>query len=134
MPRRANSGVPPQTIAIGVVALVALALVGWRVIGRRDDPFAGVTPLDAADYLTNAKSLMGNVYTVRGTVSEQLRWTPQDGRLFSVLVGTPGDESPLAIKVPQEFSSQNIQTGQEFVFKVEVGRGGVLIARGLQKS
>lgn len=133
MPRRANQGVQPAHLA--VVALVA-AVVGfgaWTLFGRAADPFAGITDLDVQTYYENGRSLAGNTYRVQGVVDEKLKWTPKNGQLINVMVDNGGSRDPLPIRVPEELGRQNIQTGQEFLFKVEVGRGGILTAREILK-
>jgi hypothetical protein len=50
--------------------------------------------------------------------------------LFSVDVGS----DVLPVLVPKDFNSVNIERGQRFNFKVEVGDGGVLLALDVKKS
>ncbi|CAN5320572.1 hypothetical protein BH23VER1_BH23VER1_31530 [soil metagenome] len=133
MARRAHSGTNSTQIALILVAIIAVAAIAWLVAGRSANPLSGVTELDLQDYLNSANSLSGNVYKVEGTVDELLKWTPGDGRLFSVLVGTGRDRDPLPILIPPEFADRNVQQGQAFLFKVRVGKGGVLTAEDLIK-
>ena len=130
MPRRANSSVKPATLILVAVGLAVVAAVAWGMLNKGSDPFDGVTDLTIDDYMDNAPSFQGNVYRVQGTVIEQLKWTPDSGRLFNVEVG----DARVGIKVPPEFSDQNIQTGQSFLFKIRVERQGILIAEDIQKS
>lgn len=110
--------------------MAAVAAVAWAMLNKSSDPFDGITELEIADYMDNAPSFQGNVYKLQGTVIEQLKWTPESGRLFNVEVG----DARVGIKVPVEFSDQNIQTGQSFLFKIRVERQGILIAEDIQKS
>jgi hypothetical protein len=107
----------------------------WRQLQAAKSPFSGVPPLAVADYYSNANSLRGNTYQVRAVVDDTLRFSPQSGRLISVVVkgddGILGD--PLPVQVPADLP-ENIQAGQEFIFKVSVGEGGLLTARELHKS
>lgn len=130
MARRASSGIKPATLILFAVILAAGAAVAWGFLNKSSDPFDGITELDIADYMDNAPSFQGNVYRVQGTVIEQLKWTPESGRLFNVEVG----DARVGIKVPPGFSDQNIQTGQSFLFKIRVERQGILIAEDIQKS
>ena len=130
MARRASSGIKPTTLLLIAVLLAAGAAVTWAMLNKSSDPFDGITELDIGDYMDNAPSFQGNVYRVQGTVIEQLKWTPDSGRLFNVEVG----DARVGIKVPPEFSDQNIQTGQSFLFKIRVERQGILIAEDIQKS
>lgn len=133
MPRRANQGLQPAHLAAGAVVALLIAFGAWALFGRASDPFAGVTELDVATYYENGRSLAGNTYRVQGVVDEKLKWTPKNGQLINVMVDNGGSRDPLPIRVPEELSRQNIQTGQEFLFKVEVGRGGILTAREILK-
>ncbi len=133
MSRRAHSGTNTTQSVIILAAIAALAGIGWLLLGQSKEQFSGVTELNVRDYLDSANSLSGNVYQVTGTIDELLKWSPTEGRLFSVLVGEGRDRDPLAVLVPAEFADQNIQQGQEFTLKVRVGKGGVLIAEDVVK-
>ena len=87
--------------------------------------------MDVAAYLDNANSLRGNVYKVSGTVDAALAWSPADGRLFSVVADGGTDMLPLL--VPPEFNHINVQKGQRFSFKIEVGDKGILKAEDMRK-
>ncbi len=131
MVRRASSSVNPWWAA-GVVLLVVAAIFGgWALYKTVSDPFRTLTPLDVAVYLDNANSLRGNVYKVTGTVETQLAWAPLKGRLYSVEVNDRKDV--LALLIPAAFNSMNIQMGQRYFFKIEVGNKGVLEVRDIRK-
>ena len=134
MPRRAKSGVNPVHLILILVAVGAVVGGGWLFLGRASDPFSKLTVLPVSDYKVNANQLRGNVYRTEGTIDDQLKWTPGKGRLFSVEI-TDGQETfPVGLLVPAEKSGENIQRGQTFIFKVEVGDGGTLIVQELQKK
>ena len=131
MVRRASSSVNPWWVA-GVVFLVVAAMVGgWAVYKNVSDPYRTLTPLDVAAYLDSADSLRGNVYKLTGTVGTQLAWAPQQGRLYSVEVNDRNDV--LALLIPATFNSMNIQKGQRYFFKLEVGEKGILRVRDIRK-
>jgi hypothetical protein len=48
-------------------------------------------------------------------------------------VDVDGGTDVLPILVPAEFNQVNIQKGQKFYFKVEVGDKGLLQAKGIKK-
>jgi hypothetical protein len=113
------------------VALVIAALAGgYFLFGRTSDPYRTLTPLPVQDYLQNSNSLRGNVYKLDATIGQSLAWSPSTGRLFSVEVN--GDV--LSILVPPQFNSVNIEKGQRFFFKIEVGDHGILKAQDVKKS
>jgi hypothetical protein len=116
----------------GVVVLVVAAVVGgWVFYKNVSDPYRTLTPLDVSAYLDSADSLRGNVYKLTGTVATQLAWSPQEGRLYSVEVNDRNDI--LALLIPATFNSMNIQKGQRYFFKLEVGEKGILRVRDIRK-
>ena len=131
MPRRASSSVHPFWAA-GVAVLVAAALAGgWALYKTVSDPYRTLAPLDVPGYLDNANSLRGNVYKLNAAVHTQLAWTPKEGRLYSVEV--EGGVDILPIMIPASFNSVNVQKGQRYFFKIEVGDKGVLRVQDIRK-
>lgn len=116
-------------LLIGVLVLAAIA-GGYLLFGKASDPYRTLSPLPVPDYLQNSNSLRGNVYKIEGTVSQSLQWSATGGRLFSVEVG--GEVLP--VLVPPDFNAVNIERGQRFNFKIEVGDRGVLKALDVKKS
>ncbi len=132
--RRRNSGISPVTLLL----LAALGVGGWfayKKFAPGRETFAGTPDLVVADYFNNANSLRGNIYRLRATVDDSLRWSPGQGRLLSVVPksadGISGD--PVPVKIPASLN-ENIQAGQDFIFKVRVGEGGVLVAEEMKRS
>lgn len=131
MARRASSTVNPWWVA-GVVLLVAIALTGgWALLKQVRDPYRTLTPLDVSAYLQNANSLRGNVYKLNATVDTQLAWAPREGRLYSVEVHGRNDILP--VMIPASFNRMNIQKGQRYFLKLEVGEKGVLRVQDIRK-
>jgi|SRR6188508_776733 len=123
MARRASSSVNP--IWLIAAAIVIAGGIGGVLIfkGSVGDPFRTLTPFPVAEYMQNSNSLRGNTYKMECVVGDQLKYA--DGEtLYSVEIG--GD--PVALLVPRELRSLNIQKGQRFLFKVEVGDKGVIRA------
>ena len=138
MARRANSKIRPLWVVLAVGALLAAIVVGVVVQNTGGDPYRTVPELDLSEYLNNANSLQGNVYKVRGQIAQSLGYSRGKGRLFSVEVGEAkgnkagGDVLP--ILVPARLSNLNLQKGQRYIFRVEVGDGGILTAQDMQKT
>ena len=130
MARRASSSAHPVWIAIAAVLVIAAVAGGYFLFGKASDPYRTLSPLPVGDYMSNSNSLRGNVYKIEGTVSQSLGWSATEGRLFSVEVGS----EVLPVRVPKDFNSVNIERGQRFNFKVEVGDSGVLKALDVKKS
>jgi hypothetical protein len=131
MARRASSSVNPWWVG-GVIILVLAGMAGgWALYKNVSDPYRTLTPLDVSAYLDNANSLRGNVYKLDATVDTQLAWAPLEGRLYSVEVN--GRNDILAVLIPAAFNSMNIQKGQHYFFKLEVGDKGILRVRDIRK-
>lgn len=134
MPRR-KSGLQPSHL-IGAFAFLAVAAGGfWFLSRKKDEGFTG-NKFSAAQYQQNYIGLRGNKYVVTGTITKQLRYGPDSSRLFSLAVKDDGMTEPvdLGVLVPSEFSSINIQTGQEFQLKVLVDKDGLLRVEDIRKS
>lgn len=131
MARRASKSSNPLWIALALAALLLAAGAGYVVYGRVSDPYRTMTLLPVRDYLENASSLRGNVYKLDGAVEKSLAWSSSAGRLFSVQVGA-SDVVP--VLVPPQFNQVNIERGQHFIFKVEVGEKGVLRVQDVKKA
>ncbi len=132
MARRASSS--PQTLWIVLaVALLVFAAGGggYLMYGRISDPYRTIAALPVQDYLENANSLRGNVYKLDGTVLKSLQWTANSGRLFSVEIN---GSDVVPVLVPQQFNNINIERGQHFLFKIEVGDKGILRAGDVKKA
>jgi flagellar basal body-associated protein FliL len=131
MVRRASSSTNPWSVAVVILLVVAAMVGGWVFYKNVSDPYRTLTPLDVSAYLDSADSLRGNVYKLTGTVATQLAWAPREGRLYSVEVNDRNDI--LALLIPATFNSLNIQKGQHYFFKIEVGEKGILHVRALRK-
>ena len=147
MARRANSKIRPLWVALAVGALVVAIAVGVIVQNTGGEPYRTVPELDMTEYLNNANSLQGNVYKVRGSIAQALGYSRERGRLFSVEVnggGNGGSGSSgggdssggavLPILVPPSLSYLNLQKGQRYIFRLEVGDGGILKAQDMKKT
>lgn len=132
--RSRSQGNPVQLIVIALV-VIAILLGGWFLVGRAQDPFAGLTPLDVDDFMENANALRGNSYQIRCRIDERLdNWTSREGRFFAVLAVDGNNEGPLPLIIPPEFNHENIQRGQEYRARVIVGDNGVLILQELDRQ
>ncbi len=129
MARRASSSAHPAWMMLAALLVLAALGGGYVLFGKASDPYRTLTPLPVPDYLQNSNSLRGNVYKLEATVSESLQWSPTI-RLFSVEAG--GEMLP--VLVPPQFNSVNIERGQRFFFKLEVGDHGILLVQDVKKS
>lgn len=131
MARRASSSVNPWWVGAVLIFVLAAMAGGWALFKNVSDPYRTLTALDIPAYLGNANSLRGNVYKLNATVDTQLAWAPARGRLYSVEVN--GRDDVLAVMIPASFNSMNIQKGQRYFFKIEVGDKGVLQVKDIRK-
>ena len=131
MPRRASSSVHPIWIVVVAVLLLLSVMGGYSLYKKVSDPYRTLTALDLATYLNNANSLRGNVYKIQGVVGTQLAWAPMHGRLYSIETAAGADVLPLLI--PAAFNSVNMQKGQRYFFKIEVGDKGILRVQDIRK-
>jgi hypothetical protein len=129
MARRASSSAHPFWL-LAAALLVIGAVAGGFAIHARSDPFRTVAALPVKDYLDNSNSLRGNVYKLEATVAKSIDWSASAGRLFAVEAGG----EMLAVLVPPQFNSINIERGQRFVFKIEVAEKGVLRVQEVKKT
>lgn len=121
----------------GLVFLLALGgagFWGWKHF-HPADPLTGLPELVIADYFSNANSLRGNVYRLKGVVDDNLAWSPEKGKIVSLIVtSSDGSRSePLPVKIPADIT-ENIQSGQTLTLRVKVHLGGLLIADQIFKS
>src|SRR3954466_9244879 len=123
MARRASSSVHPVLLIGAFVVLISAMAGGWLLYHHVSDPYRTLTPLDVPAYLENANSLRGNTYKISATVQSQLAWSPSGGRLYSVEV--EGNGNVLPILIPAQFNELNIQKGQRYFLKIEVGEKGI---------
>jgi len=132
MARRARSSTTPAWIAATWLLGLALAGGGYWIYSQIGDPFRTLAPFPVAVYLENSNSLRGNVYRINGTVANQLGWSPETGRLYSI--DLDGSDEVLPLLIPANFNATNLQKGQRFTFEVEVGERGILHAKNLRKA
>ena len=130
MARRASSSAHPIWILAAALLSVTAVGGGYWIYGRVSDPFRTIAMLPVQDYLQNSHSLRGNVYKVDATIAKSIEWSPVSGRLFAVEVGS----DVLPILVPPQFNHLNIERGQRYIFKIEVGDKGVLRAQDVKKA
>jgi len=128
MPRRASSGVKPGPI-LAIVAVVVVAFLAGKSLlsGRGAEQLDGAS-LDLRAMTENANSLRGNAYVVEGKVDEKLRWTPDQGQVVSLQVEDGAESGFVAIRIPAELSTVNIEREQQYAFRVRFRQGGVAVA------
>lgn len=125
-------------IAAAIIGFFIIAFMLYRIVandgGGSGGGHSSAVALNVPEYLKNANSLRGNVYRVKGTIEERLKWTPDRGRLVSLDIGDGATSSPVPVLIPQEFSHVNIDRGAEMAFVVKVGRDGLLIAESVDSN
>ena len=112
---------------LGLVVVLAVAVF----LGSRSEPFSTTPALDIPAYLENANSLRGNTYRLRAEILNSLAFSPNSGRLISVVAE---ENKVLPLLLPAEFNQTNIQRGQEFFFELTVDDKGLLQVVRITKS
>lgn len=131
MARRASSGISPGLL-IGIAILVIAAFFGGKMLlGKKAESFADTATLSMNDLLENGNSLRGNEYVVEGVVDGKLRWTPDEGQVISLKVGTGNDSEFLGVKIPPNLSKVNIEREKRYAIKIQFARGGIAVATGI---
>jgi len=135
MARRAQSRFSIWHLIFGVAGLVGLVVLGsWVLFSNDEGSFRTLPELEVRDYLENANSLRGNTYRLEGVVNHSLAWSSSFGRLFSVRVGEGTESRLVAVLIPSELNSMNVQRGQRFVFRIEVVENGLLRVSEMEKA
>jgi hypothetical protein len=134
MARRGSTKTNPFMALLGLLVVGGLAVGAYSLLGREQEPYRTVQTLDGGAYLDNANGLRGNVYKTEATVLNSLAWVPSKGRLYSFEIKNGTRTDVVAVLVPAQFNAINLQKGQHFWLKVEVGDGGVLVAQDLVKT
>ena len=137
MVRKARSKISVGTLILVIVLVAAGMGGGAYFFNQTSDPYRTIAPLDLPAYLDNANSLRGNAYKIEGTVENSLAWSPTKGRLISVVVGDKDkdkDNGVVAVFVPAKFNFLNLQKGQKYQFKVEIGKDGVIEVTDMRKA
>ena len=134
MPRRASSKIQPVWIAAVAAAAILAVGLGFVLENQGGDPFRTVPELNLADYLSDARSLRGNTYKIKGMIYQSLGYSRNKGKLVSVEVEAGSESNVIPVLIPPDLSYLNIQKGQRYVFRLEVGDAGILLARDMKKS
>jgi hypothetical protein len=134
MARRASTSANPLWLITAIAVAIGVVAGAYAIFGSGGEPYRTVGALPVQDYLENANSLRGNVYKLDGLVSGSLEWSATRGRLFSVDVGSGASADVVPVVVPPQFNHVNIERGQRFFFKIEVGDKGVLQAQDVKKG
>ena len=129
MARRASSSANPLWFVAAFVLALSAVAGGFLMFNRSGDPYRTMTSLPVSDYLDNSNSLRGNTYKLDGTISQSIEWSATAGRLFSVDVGA----EVLPILFPASLNHINLDRGQRYYFKIQVGDKGVLTAQDVKK-
>jgi hypothetical protein len=133
MARRASSK-PNPAILIGVAAVIAVAVfIGISFVGKKPASFTDVAALNMQDLLENGHMLRGNEYAVEGMVDEKLQWTADRGQVVSLRVETPGGDEFVAIEVPPDLGTTNIEIRQKYAFRLKFRQGGIAVATGINR-
>lgn len=85
-------------------------------------------PIDT--YLQKPGDFLGNRYTLRVQIDEQLKWEKGLGRVLAVVA--EGSESRLPVFV-SESTGNNLHVGQRYELQAIIEKGGLIYVQALQK-
>ena len=120
MARRARKGVDYTQIIIIAAIVFAVGGMALLLANRTSDPFAGLQPLPVGEFMDNANSLSGSVFSLTGKITEKPRYTPNNGSIIFVNVDHGNETFELPVYVPVEFYGTNLNRGDTITSKVEV--------------
>lgn len=132
MARRASSGLNPAIILAAVVIVGVVIFGGKQLLMTDGDPFPGIPRLQIDDFLKNGNSLQKSTFVVEGEIDEKIQFSNR-GQLVSVKVSGSSGEGFIGIEIPSGVTSENIETKQNYAIKVEFQKGGIAIAREIQR-
>lgn len=133
MARRASSSLNPTVIVGSAIALIAIVIGGKSLLGKKSVSFGDVPKLEITEFLDNGNSLRGNEYTVQGTIDEKLQWTTDRGQLISLRIDREGSDEFIAIQIPPDLKTKNVEMHQKYAFRIKINQGGIAIATGIER-
>jgi hypothetical protein len=137
----AEAAVPPESgpkkrvllwAGLALLLVVAGLFGGIAVTGYLHDPLRTLEPFPAAKYLENYRALSGVPFRARMSVEADLGWKEGIGRLM--LFGVEGEPRPVAVLIPASVGTIYFTKGQTYLAKLEVGEGGLVVARSCKKE
>lgn len=132
--RKRTRQIPVISVAISSSVLLAVAVTGYFLFARGDDPFRNLEKLDVVSYSESAKSFQGGIYLVEGTLREELPAPPGKGKLVALDVSSPQGVVPVPVLIPELLQGFNLQKGQVLKMKVKGVERGLLRAEKLEKA
>ena len=110
----------------------ALSLLGGMLFliacGERKGSDLEVLPIDI--YLQKPGDFLGNRYTLRVQINEQLKWEKGLGRVLAVVA--EGSDARLPVFVA-ESAGDNLHVGQRYELQAIIEKGGLIYVEALQK-
>ena len=128
MPRRASSNINLVHL-IGAAVVVLIVIVAGRLLlkGESETSISG-SEMDIDVAVESANSLRGNEYVVEGKLDDRLRWDRDAGQVISLKVDGEKDSKFIAIEIPPELTSINLEREQNYSIKVRIREGGIAVA------
>ena len=132
MARRASSN--NQTglyIGIGVAVLALLIGISFFLKEGGSGPVNDLPELNITEAVDNANSLRGSSYQISGAVqSKEIRDT---GSLVFLRVKKDGTNHFLAIKIPKNLETVNIEREKDYNFSITFEKAGIATATAVSK-
>ena len=127
---RSREGCPPRGKLAGHAFLLSL-LLGMLLfsscgVGKSSD--LELLPIDI--YLQKPGDFLGNRYTLRVQINEQLKWEKGLGRVLAVVAEGFNARLPVFVS---ESAGDNLHVGQRYELQAIIEKGGLIYVEALQK-
>ena len=131
-PRGRNPSSWALWLVSGLLILVILAVIGYFTYTYLNDPYRTLEPFPMDKYMSDYRSLAGAKFKADLTVSLDLGWKPETGRLMVFTM--KDDHRSLVVLIPPQMSGLFFTKGQNYLVALKVGEGGLVYADSFQKE
>jgi len=133
---RPRSGGGSGSFALWIVSsllvVVVVAVIGYFLYQYLNDPYRTLEPFPMDKYLADYRSMTGNKFKADLTVSADLGWTQETGRLMVFTL--PSDNRSIVVLIPPKLSGLYFTKGQNYRASLEVQQDGTVYADSCEKE
>ena len=130
--RSASSSSLALWIVSSILVLLVLGVAGYFTYKYLDDPYRTLEPFPMDKYLSDYRSMSGAKFKADLTVSADLGWKPDTGRLMVFTM--QNDNRSVVVLIPPKLSGIFFTKGQNYQVSLEVGEGGLVYADSCEKE
>lgn len=132
MPRSTSSSpLPwkPIVITVGGICLLAVAFILIKPL-LSSQQGTQLESLPATEFANNATGYRGNNYSVKGEVTQRVRWT-RAGEI--IWLTTSPENQAIPVMIPANLSESNIDRGRNYLFEVQIDQQGIPVAQSIME-